>query len=313
MPLDPALAPLLEQVNALPPMSQGTPEEARAAFTQLTSLAASFLPPPEVGEVEDLEVDGGEGPIPARLYTPAGAEKPLPTLVFLHGGGFTIGDIASYDAQCRTLCAGAGVALLSVEYRLGPEHPFPAAADDAIAATGWALDNADRLGGDPDAVGVGGDSAGGNLSAVAAQAHRDRLAGQLLIYPVTDFTTEHDSLARNGEGLFLTRDDMEWFRSNYLPDEADGADIKASPMLADDLSGLPGAVVITAEFDPLVDDGEAYAEALEAAGVPVVKRRFDGLIHGFLALGPVSPMASEAVEQVCADLRDLLGEAQIPA
>ena len=315
MPLDPALAPLLEQVNALPPMSQGTPEEARAAFTQLTSLASALSPPPEVGSATDIEVDGAEGPLPARLYvpTPAGAEGPLPTLVFLHGGGFTIGDIASYDAQCRTLCAGAGVALLSVEYRLGPEHPFPAAADDAIAATGWALDNADRLGGDPDAIGVGGDSAGGNLSAVAAQAHRDRLAGQLLLYPVTDFTTEHASLARNGEGLFLTRDDMEWFRGNYLPNEADGADPKASPMLADDLSGLPRAVVLTAEYDPLVDDGEAYAEALEAAGVPVVKRRFGGLIHGFLALGAMSAMASEAVEQVCADLRDLLGEAQIPA
>ena len=233
MPLDPALEPLLQQVNLLPPMSEGSPAEAREAFARLTSMAAAFAPAPEVASTEDLEVDGGAGPLPARLYIPEGVERPMPTLVFFHGGGFTIGDVASYDGQCRVICAGAGVAVLSVEYRLAPENPFPAAADDAVAATGWALANADRLGGDPAAVGVGGDSAGGNLAAVAAQAHRDAepgLAGQLLIYPVTDFTTERPSLERNGEGLFLTRDEMTWFRDNYVPDEADHGDHRASPL-----------------------------------------------------------------------------------
>lgn len=309
MPLDPALEPLLQQVNALPPMSQGTPQQAREAFAQLTSLAASFAPPPEVASVSDLKVDGGAGQLPARLYVPAGVERPMPTLVFFHGGGFTIGDVASYDGQCRIICAGAEVAVLSVEYRLGPENHFPAAADDAIAATGWALAHADELGGDPAAIGVGGDSAGGNLAAVAAQAHRDGsppLKGQLLIYPVTDFTADHPSLERNGEGLFLTRDDMEWFRDNYIADEADEADPKASPRLGE-LAGLAPAVVVTAEMDPLLDDGEAYADALEEAGVPVVRRQFDSLIHGFLALGAVSSKASAAVDSVCADLRDLLG------
>lgn len=315
MPLDPALEPLLAQVNMLPPMSQGTPAQAREAFAQLTSMAAAFTPPPEVGSTKDLEVDGGAGGLPARLYIPEGADGPVPTLVFFHGGGFTIGDIASYDGQCRILCAGSGVAVLSVEYRLAPENRFPAAAEDAIAATGWALAHADELGGDPAAIAVGGDSAGGNLAAVAAQAHRDAepgLAGQLLIYPVTDFSTERPSLERNGEGLFLTRDEMEWFRGNYVPEQSDHSDRRASPALGD-LTGLPPAIVVTAEYDPLLDDGEAYAEALEAAGVRVVRERFDGLIHGFLALGSMSAMAASAVERVCADLRDLLGEANIRA
>ena len=274
MPLDPALEPLLQQVNAMPPMSAGAPQQAREAFAQLTALAGAFAPPPEVASVSDLEVDGGAGKLPARLYLPAGAELPVPTLVFFHGGGFTIGDVASYDGQCRIICAGAGVAVLSVEYRLGPESKFPAAADDAIAATRWALDHADELGGDPAAIGVGGDSAGGNLAAVAAQAHRDAsppIKGQILIYPVTDFTAEHPSLERNGEGFFLTRDDMEWFRDNYIADAVDEADPKASPRLGD-LTGLPPAVVVTAELDPLLDDGEAYADALEEAGVPVSAR-----------------------------------------
>lgn len=314
MPLDPALAPLLERVNMLPPMAEGTPQEARESFARLTSMAAAFDPPPEVASATDLEVDGGIGKIPARLYIPTDSQLPIPTLVFFHGGGFTIGDIASYDAQCRILCAGAGVALLSVEYRLAPENKFPAGADDAIAAATWALDNIDELGGDPASVAVGGDSAGGNLAAVAAQAlrgHEPRIAGQLLIYPVTDFSTERPSLERNGEGLFLTRGEMEWFRDNYVV-EADIEDPRASPLLGD-FTGLPPAVVVTAEFDPLMDDGEAYAAALEEAGIPVVRERFDGLIHGFLALGSMSPSAAAAVKCICADLRDLLGEANIGA
>lgn len=308
MPLDPQIATLLEHLNQAPPMSLGTPEQARAGFRQMSEAAAAFGPEIEVGEVTDLEVPGAAAPLPARLYQPAGADRSVPTLVFFHGGGFVIGDIASYDRQCRTLCREGRMAVLSVEYRVAPEHPFPAGADDATAAATWALDHAGELGGDPDRVAVGGDSAGGNLAAVAAQAlrgHEPALAGQLLLYPVTDFSEERPSVAANGDGLFLTGDDMRWFREQYIGD-GPRTDPRASPLRAEDLSGLPPAVVITAEFDPLRDDGEAYADALEAAGVPVVKRRFDSLIHGFFAMGTVSDAAAGAIEEVGEALRNLL-------
>ena len=334
MSLDPQIAQLLEQINAAPPMSRGTPEEARDGFRKLTTAAAAFAPEITVGAIEDIEVDGAEGRLPARLYRPptdsltsrsvgasserrrqaAGREAEdlpgviCPTLVFFHGGGFVIGDIDSYDAQCRRLCRDGRVAVLSVEYRLAPEHPFPAAADDAVAAAEWALANVDRLGGDPARMAIGGDSAGGNLAAVASQALKGSdpgFSGQLLIYPVTDFESERPSHEENAEGLFLTGDDMTWFRSQYVGDH-DLADPRISPLMAADLSGLPAAVVITAEFDPLRDDGEAYAEALEAAGVSVRKRRFDSLIHGFFAMGTASTAALEAADEVCDELRELL-------
>ena len=330
MGLDPQIAQLLEQINAAPPMSRGTPEQARDGFRKLTAAAAAFSPEICVGSIEDIEVDGAAGPLPARLYRPPRetltsssgdassegtgreAEDPLgvvcPTLVFFHGGGFVIGDIASYDGQCRRLCRDGRVAVLSVEYRLAPEDPFPAAADDAVAAAEWALANVDRLGGDAARIAIGGDSAGGNLAAVAAQALGDAepgFAGQLLIYPVTDFESERPSHEENAEGLFLTGDDMTWFRSLYVGDR-DLKDPRISPLMAADLSGLPPAVVITAEFDPLRDDGEAYAVALEAAGVPVRRRRFDGLIHGFFAMGTASTAALEAADEVCDELRELL-------
>lgn len=312
MPVDAQIAVLLERLSRQPPMAEGTPEEARAAFRRLNEVAARLHPPAEVGSVSDLEVDGGAHPLAARLYLPPGAGGPVPTLAFFHGGGFTIGDVASYDAQCRGLCAGAEVAVLSVDYRLAPESGFPAAVEDAIAATRWTLANAAELGGDPERVAVGGDSAGGNLSAVVAHELRGdepSLVAQLLIYPVTDFASERGSHVANGEGFYLTRDEMAWFRAQYLGD-GDRADPRASPLLAGDLSGLPPALVVTAEFDPLLDDGRAYAEALEAAGVRVVYDRFDGLIHGFFGLGPFSETAARAVERVCADLRDLLAEAR---
>ena len=315
MPLDSQIAALLEQLNQAPPMSLGSVEDARSGFSQMVLAAASFSPEIEVGEITDIEVAGGAGPLPARLYRPLGAEGPIATLVFFHGGGFVIGDITTYDAQCRTLCREGRIAVLSVEYRVAPEDPFPAAADDAVAAGTWALDHAAELGGDPDRIAVGGDSAGGNLAAVAAQAlrgHEPALAGQLLLYPVTDFSEERPSVTENGDGLFLTGEDMRWFRDKYIGEHS-RTDPKASPLYAEDLSGLPPAVVITAEFDPLRDDGEAYADALETAGVPVVRRRFDGLIHGFFAMGTVSTAAANAVEEVGAELRDLLEVANAPA
>ncbi len=308
MPLDPQIETLLERVNEARPISAGTLEEGRAALRTLNLLAASVLPQVEVLSMEEATVTGAEGERPVRIYRPGG-EGPHPTLLFIHGGGFVVGDLEAYDAQARTLCARVGAVVVSLDYRLAPEHPFPAGAEDALAAMGWVAENVLELGGDPDRIVVGGDSAGGNLSAVVAQAWRGRtgpgLAAQLLLYPATDMVSERPSHEENGEGLLLTRADMEWFHGHYLTEEQ-RSDPRASPGLVEDLSGLPPALVYTAEYDPLRDDGDAYAEALSAAGVQVVHRRFDGLVHGFFALGPLSAAAAAAVDQVCADLRELL-------
>jgi acetyl esterase len=288
--LDPQIATLLERVNAAPPLSSGTPEQGRASFRALNLLAASVAPRIEVGSVEDV----AGGPVPMRVYRPLGPAHG--TLMFMHGGGFVIGDLDSYDYQCRVLCSKAGVVVVSVDYRLAPEHPFPAALDDAAAALDWVREN------ESGPYVVGGDSAGGNLATVIA---RD-VHAQLLLYPVTDFLTEHPSIEENAEGMFLTRDDMEWFHGHYLGgDEELRSDPRASPALGE-LSGRPTTLIYTAQYDPLRDDGDAYAEALSAAGVKVIHRRFEGLVHGFFALGPMSQAAAAAVECVCEDLRDVL-------
>jgi acetyl esterase/lipase len=294
--VDTQIAALLERVNAARPLSAGSPEEGREAFRTLNVLAARLVPRVEVGSVEDVS----DGPVPMRIYRPEGER--IATLVFIHGGGFVIGDLESYDAQCRILCNRVGVTVVSVDYRLAPEHPFPAGAEDALAAFDWVVEH------EPGPIVIGGDSAGGNLSAVTAQARRDsEIAAQLLIYPATDLAGEYPSMEQNGEGLFLTRDDMEWFHQHYLGhDEAARSDPRASPLLAEDLSGLPPALVYTAQYDPLRDAGNAYAEALSAAGVKVVHRCFEGLIHGFFGLGPFSSAAQLAIDQICEDLRGLL-------
>jgi acetyl esterase len=230
-------------------------------------------------------------------------------VVFFHGGGFVLGDVDTHDNQCRALCTGVEAVVLSVGYRLAPEHPCPAAVDDCLAATRWAAEHVADLGGDRDRIAVAGDSAGGNLAAVVCQQARDTggpaLAAQLLIYPGVDFETRYPSEEENAEGYFLTLEDMIWFADNYAG-HMDRRDPRMSPLRAAELSGLPPAVIATAEFDPLRDQGEAYADALERAGVPVVRRRYDGLIHGFFDLGALSPACAGAVSELCADLRGLL-------
>jgi acetyl esterase len=302
------LLDMLEQMGS-PSLGASTPEEARARFRVLTVDARdpeSVIP---VGEVEELTVPGGEGQRPARLYRPAGAtDQTLPVLVFFHGGGFVIGDLDTHDNQARRLCRDLRALVISVDYRLAPEHPFPAPLDDCFAATRWVAEHAAELGGDPARVAVGGDSAGGNLATTVALRCRDEggptPAAQLLIYPVADLSTpDRASRLENAEGYLLTRDDMMWFESCYVPD-GQATEPLASPLLAD-LDGLPPAVVVTAEYDPLRDEGDAYAEALRDAGVPVVHERFDGLIHGFFGMGPLSAACEQAASRTCSALTEI--------
>jgi acetyl esterase len=315
LPLDPDLQRMLALLESLDPpaIHEGTPEAARAGFRVLTVDLRDPASVVEVGEVDDLEVDGGAGPLPARRYRPQGVEGPLPTIVHFHGGGFVLGDLDTHDNQRRRLCRDVGAVVLGVGYRVAPDQPFPAAYDDAVAATRWAAAHLDELGDDPDRLVVAGDSAGGNLAAGVAQLLRDaggpRLAAQLLIYPSTDHVddggTVHPSRLDLAEGYFLTAEDMRWFGEHYAGTFADRRDPRLSP-LNGDLRDLPPAVVVTAEFDPLRDEGDAYARAMTAAGVPVRHRRFDGLIHGFFDLGALSPACDEAIDWTCAALREVL-------
>jgi acetyl esterase len=249
--------------------------------------------------------------MPARLYRPpATGDRPAPILVWLHGGGFVLGDLETADSMARQLCAQAGVLVVSVDYPLAPEHPFPAAPEACYEATRWVADRAADLGGDRARVAVGGDSAGGNLAAVTALLARDRggpaLAFQLLVYPVTDLTGSYPSMRENSQGYLLTEQDMLWFREQYLPAGADLEDPVASPIYTPDLAGLPPALIITAEFDPLRDEGEAYAKLLEHAAVPVTVSRYDGMIHGFFGMTALVEGGRIAVAEAAAALRTAL-------
>jgi acetyl esterase len=312
MPLDPATAGVLQLLASAGSagMSAGTVEQARRTFRVFTVDLRDPRHLAPVRSVEDAVLPGPAGDLPARVYRPE-AHGPLPTIAFFHGGGFVIGDLDTHDDHARRLAHDVGAVVVSVDYRLAPEHPFPAAFEDCLAATRWAADHVDELGGDPGRLVVAGDSAGGNLAAAVALAVRDggpALAAQLLIYPACDFRDgeHHPSRTENGEGLFLTAADMRWFGDHYVPQEAHRNDPRASVLLSPDLSGAAPAVVLTGEYDPLRDEGEAYADALRSAGVPVVLRRYPGLVHGFFGMGPVSPAAADAVRDACAALRSLL-------
>ena len=302
MPLDPGTATLLDLIASAghPAMSESTPEIARMAFRALTVDAVQPDDVVPVGSTEDLVV----AERPARIYRPDG-EGPWPTLVYLHGGGFVIGDLDTNDQTCRRLCSGADSVVLSVDYRLGPEAPYPAAVDDTLAAVRWAAEHRAELGGG-ELLAVGGDSAGGNLAAVAAQVLPDLVDAQVLICPPTHVAGDYPSRVDNAEGYFLDQPTMEWFLVNYVAGvEVDLADPRLSPYVGD-LEGVAPALVVTAEFDPLRDEGEAYADRLAGAGMPVDRVRYDGLVHGFQDMGAFSPAATAAVEDLVARVRVLL-------
>ncbi len=317
MPVDPGirqLLALLEQMQR-PTLASGTADEARAAFRMLAVEARQPEHVVPVGSVSETTVDGAAGPLPARVYVPedgAGDGAGVPTVVFFHGGGFVIGDLETHDNQCRWVCREVGAVVVSVAYRLAPEERAPAASEDCLAATRWAAAHVEELGGDGTRLAVAGDSAGGNLAAVTAQRCRDEggpaLAAQLLIYPAVDFdegSADYPSREENAEGYFLTGEDMRWFAAQYLPPGQDASAPGLSP-LRGRLEGLPPAVVVTAEYDPLRDEGEAYAHALSDAGVQVTLLRFDGMIHGFFDMAPLSPAVGDAVRTTCASLREVL-------
>jgi acetyl esterase len=304
MPLDPQARALLEVIAAVgtPDFATMTPQEVRA-LTQ-TPRAGDVEP---VESVRDLAIPGPAGPIPVRVYTPGAASAgPRPGLVYFHGGGFVICDLDSHDAVCRSLANAAGCVIVSVDYRLAPDHRFPAAPEDCYAATRHVAERAAEFGVDADRLAVGGDSAGGNLAAVVALMARDRggpdLRFQLLVYPMAGRDFEAESFRANGEGYLLTGGMLRWFWDLYLRDESDAANPWAVPLGAPDLSGLPAALVITAEYDPLRDDGEAYAARLQEAGVAVSLTRYDGMIHGFWSMGETIARSREAIREAAAAL-----------
>ncbi len=295
-----------------------------AAREQLRKLAVVMDSGISVG-VSEVVIPGPAGGMRARHYVPVNtvpvdssrkpsSEGPAPLLVFFHGGGFVVGDLETHDAPCRLLCRDAGVHVLSIDYRLAPEHPAPAGIADCQAAYRWAREHASDLGADPDRVAVGGDSAGGNLAAVVSQLARadgDRLPDlQLLLYPVTNFDSDTRSKTLFADGYFLTKADMDWFRENYLAGSAIGkADPRVSPLLADDFSGLPPALIVTGGFDPLRDEGTQYAEALASAGVPTDHRCYGSLIHGFANFFPLGGGSATAMSEIASALRAHLSRA----
>ncbi len=304
--LDPQARALIELMvqRQVPPVHTLSPADARRMYLERRFYTQPE--PPAVAEVRALQTDGG---VPLRLYRPAGSAA-LPVLVYFHGGGWVIGDLDTHDVLCRQLSVAAGAAVVSVDYRLAPEHAFPAAVDDCVAATRWVRAQAAALGLDPARLAVGGDSAGGNLAAVVCMALRDageaQPAAQLLIYPATDQRALAPSHTANGQGYLLTSDSIRYYRSRYLPEPLQWSDWRASPLLAADHSRLPPALVLTAGYDPLRDEGRQYADALSAAGNRVQYLCFERQVHGFITMSRILDEARTAVAVCGAWLRDAL-------
>jgi acetyl esterase len=308
MPLDPEAKAFLDQAakNAPTPPTEQTPQLARE---QMNAAVAMLGPPEPVARVRDVSAPGPAGSIPVRIYDP-GKTGPLPVLVYFHGGGFVVGSIDTHDGYCRALANASGMIIASVDYRLAPEYRFPASPEDAYAATAWIARNAAEFGADPKRVAVGGDSAGGNLAAVVALMSRDRggpvIKFQVLIYPITDWNFDTPSYRENADGYFLTRDSMIWFGQQYLTKESDADSPYASPLRAKSLADLPPAFVMTAEYDPLRDEGEAYAKRLTEEGVPTELKRYHGMIHGFVRRLRLMGQARTALADVAAALKKAL-------
>lgn len=311
MALDPLSQKIVDALGAGFPRLGETVFDAAEARALLAARPLAEVPRTPVARVEDRTVPGPDGPVPVRLYWPSEGAEGLPVVLFMHGGGFVLFGLDSHDALARDLCAGAGAIVVSVDYRLAPEHPYPAAVDDAYAALLWVHENAVSLGGDPARLGVAGDSAGGNLAAVTCLRSRDEkgpaLSHQLLIYPVTDAAQNTGSYAVHAEDGFLTAKAMAWFWRQYLGEDADAAHPYVSPLRAPDLSGLPPACVITAGHDPLRDEGEAYAIRLAEHGVAAEVHRFDGAFHGFVAASHILGYAREALSLAASAQRKALG------
>jgi acetyl esterase len=302
--LDPEARELLDRMFASGwvPRRTLTPAEARAQLARTRAPAAGR----ELHAVYGRSIEGPGGMLPLRIYRPSPPTTPLPAVMFFHGGGWVLGDLDLSDGFCREIAAGADCVVVSVDYRLAPEHPFPAAIDDAMSATVWVADNAYSLGVDASAIAVCGISAGGNLAAVTALQARDMrgpdLIAQVLVCPVLDCSFERPSYRDNADGYLLERDDMRWFWDQYLPTEAWGAHPYASPMRATDVAGIAPAVVVTAEYDPLRDEGRDYADRLATAGVPVTYRCYDGMIHGFVGNAGMAK-GRAALAELIVDLR----------
>lgn len=310
MPVTPEVQSILDFIAAAgtPPREEMSVEEMRQSYSALSLVESR----PEMASVTDRTIPGPGGDIPVRVYVPTTEPGPRPALVYFHGGGFVIGDLDTHDGTVRAVAEASGATVVSVDYRRAPEHRFPAAVDDCLAAVRWVAGNGAALDVDPARLAVGGDSAGGNLATVVAQqlaaAGGPSLRFQLLVYPVTDATMTHPSIDENAEGYFLTKDTMTWFLDHYLGEGDDPTDPRVSPLHAPDeaLAGLPPALVVTAEFDPLRDEGEAYGARLAAAGVETTVTRYDGVIHGFFSMRDLVPEGKAAIDQAGAALRSAL-------
>jgi len=306
MPLNPQAVLAIQAAGDLP--ADLSPVELRRAYSE---QRIRMLPPaPPIAIVRDVSIPSPDGPVAARFYSPHDDSQQRPLLVYFHGGGWMLGSVDSYDTVCRRLAIKSNCAVLSVDYRLAPETTFPGAVNDAYAATLWAAKNAVELEIDPGAIAVGGDSAGGNLAAVLAQMSREsgefHIALQVLIYPCTDMSREYPSYVRNASGYMLTRAAMNWFISTYVPNFRDRLNTRASPMLQPNLAGLARALIISAEFDPLVDDNAAYALRLQQAGVPTRYECFPGMHHPFFTLGAYIDDAAKAEDLIAAEIKALV-------